>query len=401
MKAKITALIILTITAVTVIAFPHVRAANNQTLPTPIPLAPGSLLTQKPKIEVVFVLDTTGSMSGLIQAAKEKIWSIASSMASAQNSPEIKIGLVAYRDRGDAYVTKVLDLSSDLDSMYAALMDYKADGGGDGPESVNQALYDAIHKISWSQDKQTYRVVFLVGDAPAHMDYQDDVKYPETLAIALQKGIKVNAIQSGHGGGTMAHWKQIASLGSGVYFQVEDSGNAIAISTPYDQQLAVLSSQLDATKMYFGNREEKRKQQSKLAASAKLRESSSPEAQARRVTFNTSKSGKQNFLGEGELVEAITSGSMDLADIEIDQLPAPLQAMKPAEQLAAIEKQDKARKKLKQEIRQLTEERADYLKKEVTKLGDSKDSLDDQIYKAVRSQAAEKGLVYADESPSY
>lgn len=49
--------------------------------------------TQKPKIEVVFVLDTTGSMSGLINAAKEKIWSIASTMAQAQTAPEIKMGL--------------------------------------------------------------------------------------------------------------------------------------------------------------------------------------------------------------------------------------------------------------------------------------------------------------------
>ncbi len=396
MKAKITALIILTITAVTVMAFPHVRDSPPVAQPSPI-IMPG----QQPKIEVVFVLDTTGSMSGLIQAAKEKIWSIASSMASAQNSPEIKMGLVAYRDRGDAYVTKVLDLSSDLDSMYASLMDYKADGGGDGPESVNQALYDAIHKISWSQDTQTYKVVFLVGDAPPHMDYQDDVKYPVTLAVAQQKGIKVNAILSGNGAHAMSNWKQIASLGSGVYFQVEDSGNGIDISTPFDKQLAALSSKLDETKMYFGNREEKAKQQRKLAASDKLRKNSTTEAMARRAEFNISSSGAGNFLGEGELVDAISSGRLELSEIDADQLPATLQAMQPAEQLEVIKEQVEKRKKIKQDIRQLAEKRADYLKKEVAKIGGSKDSLDDKIYQAVRSQAAEKGLVYADESPSY
>ena len=139
------------------------------------------------RIDVVFVLDTTGSMGGLIQAAREKIWSIATTLASAQSAPEIRMGLVAYRDRGDAYVTRVVDLSSDLDSMYATLMDFQAEGGGDGPESVNQALHDAVHKVSWNQQDGTYKVVFLVGDAPPHMDYPNDVKYPVTLRLPRQK----------------------------------------------------------------------------------------------------------------------------------------------------------------------------------------------------------------------
>src|SRR5512143_2860384 len=60
----------------------------------------------RPKVEVVFVLDTTGSMTGLIQGAKEKIWSIAKHIASGKPTPDVSIGLVAYRDIGDAYVTK-------------------------------------------------------------------------------------------------------------------------------------------------------------------------------------------------------------------------------------------------------------------------------------------------------
>ncbi|HPG25962.1 MAG TPA: VWA domain-containing protein, partial [Myxococcota bacterium] len=94
---------------------------------------------KRPRIEAVFVLDTTGSMSGLIEGAKQKIWTLASEMANARSQPEIRIGLVAYRDRGDDYVTRRFDLSPDLDAMYAELMRFSAGGGGDGPESVNQA----------------------------------------------------------------------------------------------------------------------------------------------------------------------------------------------------------------------------------------------------------------------
>ena len=178
MKTKLLAVSIFAATAVTVTFLPTIQHAlattTSPVIIDPVKLAP--VHNEQPKIEVVFVLDTTGSMSGLIDTAIEKIWSIASTMASAQTAPDIKIGLVAYRDRGDDYVTKNVPLSGDLDSMYAQLMDFKANGGGDTPESVNQGLYDAVNNMQWNDDQQTYKVVFLIGDAPAHMDYQDDVK---------------------------------------------------------------------------------------------------------------------------------------------------------------------------------------------------------------------------------
>src|SRR5262245_59887548 len=196
-KVKMVALGLFLATAATVALVPDRPAATVATNPVHPPVKPVALTNERAKIEVVFVLDTTGSMAGLIQAAKEKIWSIATTMASAQPAPEIRMGLVAYRDRGDAYVTRVIDLTTDIDSMYAKLMDLQAEGGGDGPESVNEALAKAVNAESWSQDGSTYKLIFLVGDAPPHMDYQDDVKYPQTLELAGKKGIIVNTIQCG------------------------------------------------------------------------------------------------------------------------------------------------------------------------------------------------------------
>lgn len=163
---KLLGLALFSLTAVTIVYYPALEA-NAIRQPPPQIAQPN----RKPVVDVVFVLDTTGSMAGLIETAKEKIWSIATSMAGAQPTPEIRIGLVGFRDRGDAYITKRIDLSSDLDSMYAALMDFTAEGGGDGPESVNQALDEAVRQMSWSQDRNSYQVIFLVGDAPPHMDY--------------------------------------------------------------------------------------------------------------------------------------------------------------------------------------------------------------------------------------
>ncbi len=378
----------------------------NQTMQEPTTMnSIKQIAQQNPKIEVVFVLDTTGSMSGLIQAAKEKIWSIASTLATGQasnkNTPDIKMGLVAYRDRGDAYITKTTPLSTDLDSMYSTLMDYKAGGGGDSPESVNKGLYDAVHKMLWSQDESTYKVIFLIGDAPAHMDYHNDVKYPTTIAKALNKGIIINAIQSGQNRKTTTNWQQIATLGQGDYFQVDNSGNAVAIATPFDKKLAELSVELDNTRVYYGNKRVQLKQRKKVAASNKLHSESSVKSLARRAAYNTSASGKSNFLGEGELVDAISSGATSLAHIDKNELPKAMQAMKPEAQKQYVLGKAKKRKALKKHIRQLTEKRDSFLKKEVAKTGADKNSFDAQIFGAIREQAAKKGLLYDEADAKY
>ena len=138
---------------------------------------------KKPRIEVCFVLDTTGSMGGLIEGAKQKIWSIANEMISAKPTPELKLGLIGYRDKGDDYVVKSFPMTDDIDSIYAHLRGFEADGGGDTPESVNEALAEAIEKMSWSQDRSVLKIIFLVGDAPPHLDYADGPKYPELCRI--------------------------------------------------------------------------------------------------------------------------------------------------------------------------------------------------------------------------
>ena len=107
------------------------------------------------------------------------------------------MALVAYRDRGDAYVTQREPLTDDIDAVYAELQQFAADGGGDTPESVNQALHEAVTKLAWSQDADVYRAIFLVGDAPPHLDYQDDVEFGDSVALARQKGIVINTVQCG------------------------------------------------------------------------------------------------------------------------------------------------------------------------------------------------------------
>jgi len=398
MRSKISAIALFALTLGTVIYYPLLKARNidPQVQPVTHVVAPQA----KPRVDVVFVLDTTGSMSGLIQTAKDKIWSIATTMASAQPTPEIRIGLVAYRDRGDQYVTQVVDLSDDLDSVYAQLMDFEADGGGDTPESVNQALFEAVNNISWSQDQQAYRVVFLVGDAPPHMDYPDEASFPETLAAATAKGIVVNTIQCGDMPITAAPWTQIAQLGHGRFFQVEQAGGAVAMNTPFDAELAALSAKLDGTRLYFGSEDEKEGMRNKVAATDKLTEGSSVESRARRAAFNLSEAGRSNLLGKNDLVDAVTSGTVKLEELDEANLPAAIQPMAPAEQEAYVKELAQERSDLKRQMRELADDRDSYIAKKVKEAGGYKDSLDQKIYDAVADQATVAGLEYKD-GPEY
>ena len=132
-------------------------------------------------IEVAFVLDTTGSMAGLIDGAKRKIWSIANSIVDVNPDTEIRMALVAYRDLGDDYVVKSFEMNGDIQGLYGNLLKFQADGGGDTPESVNEALDVAVNDIQWSGRDDVRRIVFLVGDAPPHMDYGNGPTYDEVI----------------------------------------------------------------------------------------------------------------------------------------------------------------------------------------------------------------------------
>jgi len=397
MKSPLLATALVVLTAATVLLYPAERSGGAV---TPMAIPHPSQGSPQRKVEVVFVLDTTGSMSGLIDTAKEKIWSIASTLASAQPAPELRMGLVAYRDRGDDYVTRAIDLSSDLDSMYATLMDFRAEGGGDTPESVNQALHDAVHRMSWSHDEDTYRVIFLVGDAPPHMDYANDVRYPRTLEAALARGIVVNTVQCGDDPDARREWTRIARLAQGRFFAVEQAGGALAVNTPFDEAIARLSEALDATRLYYGSEEALADKAEKVAATEKLHAGASHASRARRAAFNLSPAGRANLFGEGDLVEDVASGRVALEALPPATLPAPLQSLPADEQQRLVAEKAEERSRLETELRQLAADREAYIAREVAGAEAAKESLERKIFDTVSEQGAARGLSYGD-GPDY
>lgn len=372
----------------TTIAFLSLLAASAllaQTKPAPSPNE-----NRKPQIEVCFVLDTTGSMSGLIEGAKQKIWAIANEMISAKPTPELKIGLVGYRDRGDDYVVKSFPMTDDLDAMYARLRAFEAGGGGDTPESVNEALDEAIHKMKWSDDRSVLKIIFLVGDAPPHMDYANAPQYPELCRAAAKSDLIINTVQCGGIAETTPIWKEIAKMSEGSYAAIAQSGNMAVIATPMDEKLAELNRKIGATLIPYGDASLR----SEVMAKQATAEAAPAPAAADRLSYNART--RKAVQGAGELLDALASDQLKLENIEQKNLPADWQKLSRAELEKLIAKAREERAALQKEIAEVSQKRGAFIAEETkrTSAAGKGDSFDAEVMQIIRQQAARKDIHY-------
>lgn len=333
----------------------------------PIAQAPAAVVmavppSQDPEaawVELVFVLDTTGSMGGLLAGAKDTIWALVNDFASQQPRPHVRVGLVAYRDRGDEYVTRTTDLTDDLDAIYMDLSALVAAGGGDTPESVGAALRAAVDDMAWTRDRsRVYRAVYLVGDAP-DKGYGGEESPVALAGRAQASGLHVSAIQCGAHGPTATEFARIASAGSGAFTAVAQNGAVDRVETPVDGRLEELERRLAATTLAYGSDGDKAAVQAKIDASS----GSSRAVKAARLSVLSKTSGG-SVTGEGDLVAAVARGKVSLAALPSEALPESLKGLSVDEQQAQVAQRIDERALIQEEIDQLVAERDAWLETE-------------------------------------
>ncbi len=182
-------------------------AASDGVIDIQLPVA--RTLPEVPTVDVAFVLDTTGSMGEEINAMRDTLTKVAASLGTLGVRP--RAGLVEYRDRGDTYVTRLHQMTTDLPGLGSRIGAVSAGGGGDGPEHVNEALRVAVRGLHFNRDSVA-RLVFLIGDAPPHLDYQGDEGYAPAMKEANHAGIQIYTIAaSGMDEVGQVVWRQIAA----------------------------------------------------------------------------------------------------------------------------------------------------------------------------------------------
>jgi Mg-chelatase subunit ChlD len=369
--------------------------------PVPPPEPPDQVhdqATGKAALEMVFVLDTTGSMGGLIEGAKQRIWGIVNEVMQSASHPSVRVGLVAYRDRGDEYVTKVLPLTNDLDQVYSTLMSYRAAGGGDTPEDVRRALADGVHKAGWSPRTQGIaQIIFLVGDAPPHNDYQDEPDTATTTAAAVKAGMIVNTIQCGNLPETQPAWQLIAQRGEGQYFAIAQDGGVQAIATPYDKEMAEKGAILGATYVAYGGGSGEAGIRLRAEASEKqavMESSVAKSAPAGAAADRAVNKAVNSAAYAGDLLTSLENGSLKLDGVKDEDLPDDLKKLDPEARKKEIEKRLAERQKLRDEILKLQKQRDEFIAAERKKQSGPQNGFDSAVAEALKKQLTRKGIKY-------
>ncbi len=360
------------------------------------PAAPeksGLVPTIKPQVEIVFAIDTTGSMGGLIDGAKRKIWAIANEVARAEQKPDVKIGLVAFRDRGDTYVTRTMQLTDNLDAVYETLMALQADGGGDTPEDVNAALTAAVNKMEWSVDKKVLKMIFLVGDAPPHTDYEQQVQWQKTAQDAIRRNIYINTVQCGMESETTAVWKSIAHAAEGRYAAIpQDGGVRVATTTPFDKELGQLANDLDETNFTYGKEaERKAKVATRGKASAYAAEAPMSSSADRAVAKMSLGSGMKREEDLVSLADDVGGAAQALDKVAAAELPDELKGKSKEEQTKIISGNQTRRADIKKKIAELSKKRAAHLDADAKKAPKA-DSFDAEVNSTMHVQGEAAGL---------
>ena len=147
------------------------------------------------RLDVFFLIDATGSMSDEIQQLKDNMISVSERIHALPSAPNVRFGMTIYRDRGDLFVSRTFDFTSDIHAFTDELAQVVAEGGGDYPESLNEGLHSALHLPEWRVE-ETVSLIFLIADAPPHLDYSQDFDYAQEIFTAAEDGIKIFPLAS-------------------------------------------------------------------------------------------------------------------------------------------------------------------------------------------------------------
>ena len=176
------------------------------------------------KLDLMFTIDTTGSMGDeIIYLQKELDDVIKRVQAESENIP-VRLSVNFYRDHGDDYIVKANEFSTDINNSLSLLNKEYADGGGDYEEAVEEALENSVFDHAWDED--SIKLMFIVLDAPPHNTESARKSLAKTIEKASEMGIRIIPVaSSGVDKNTEFLLRALAMTTGGTYtFLTNDSG---------------------------------------------------------------------------------------------------------------------------------------------------------------------------------
>jgi hypothetical protein len=342
-------------------------------------------------VDLVIALDISGSMDGLIDSARQKLWDTVNLLATAKPTPTLRVGLITYGN--DSYnpevgwVKKDSDLTTDLDSIYAKLFALRTNGG---TEYVARAVHDATFDMEWTKDPQALKMIFVAGNEPATQDPK--IPVAQAMKEARDRGIFVNAIYCGTDSNMeAAGWRTVASLGGGNYAAIDQDHLAV-IATPMDADLARLSNELNKTYIAFGGEGGRVAAENQAAQDKNAAAMSAPAAASRAAAKASTLYDNDRW----DLVDATKHGKRDVKDMKPADLPAEMRNMNADQRQKYVEQKAQERAQLQKQINELNAKREGYIANERKKTaGKGPKGFDDAFNGAVQKEAESTGFQFA------
>jgi hypothetical protein len=338
------------------------------------------------RIQVALLLDTSGSMKGLLDQARSQLWKIVTRLDAARRAgtrPRLEIAVYEYGNPSGSsawkgWVRQVLPFSSDLDRVSEALFALSTSGGD---EFVGAVVRAASTELEWSGDARDLKLIFVAGNEPFT---QGSVPPAVAIAQARSKGIVVNVI---HCGGDDPTWRAGAVLAGTALMNIDQNQAVVHTPAPQDDEIASLGVALNATYLPYGD-DGTRGMECQAA-----QDRNAADAQAGSGVWRSQAKASPSYRNAGwDLVDAVRDGKVTLDKVRPQDLPPAMRLMNDAQRAAHVQKLLAERTRLQERIRALVVERDAFVTARAEQPGKTADSLDSAMLAATQAQATAAGF---------
>lgn len=346
---------------------------------------------KKNTIQLALLLDTSGSMDGLIEQAKSQLWKIVNELATSKKdgeSVELYVALYEYGKQSipadEGYLRNIVPFTQDLDLISDELFKLKTDGG---EEYCGKVILNAVNNLQWKKSIDELKIIFIAGNEPFT---QGEIDYKTACQKAVKNGIVVNTIFCGnYDEGIQTMWKDGADISDGKYMNIDHNAAIVHIDAPQDDEIIKLGQELNNTYIAFGNygRDKKELQAEQDANSMSL----SNEVMVQR---SVTKSGGQYKNSTWDLVDAKKDGTIKIEELKDEELPDEMKKMNLQERKDYLDQKEKERSLIQDKINRLNEERSKYVAQKLLE-NKNDNTLDAVMIKTIREQAKQKNYSFS------
>ncbi|MBL9078465.1 MAG: VWA domain-containing protein [Planctomycetes bacterium] len=354
--------------------------------PPSVPLVAVPAAAARP-IDLVICLDVSGSMDGLLNAARQNLWAVVNELATLQPAPQLRVALLTFGcpDYGadSGYVRLDTGFTTDLDLVSQKLFELKTNGGD---EYVARAVQTALARLDWSPQTDALKLLFVAGNEAATQDPQ--VAVDAQCRDAIARGVIVNSIYCGNPNDELAPaWREVAKLADGRFAAIEQDANLVVV-TPFDEQLTALSTAINTTYVPYGSAG------ATMAANQSIQDGNAvamnSAAAAQRCQ---TKAGGLYWNAAWDLVDACREPKFDLAAVDKATLPEALRALSTEQLRAHVDAQRQKRTELQEKAKALGAQRDAFAQQELARRAAAGEKVFEQaVLEAVRDQAAARGF---------